>query len=335
MEDNIVRYPEVYNPYNEDCRICEGLNYVYHPDFADQKMKLPEYVGNGYCKKIMIKPNLGVSIVDMTFSRDFIIRGQGEYNDNFYDLSFCLEGDFRWKTDENSIEYEANSDDNFILNGKGTQGISNFKKGQHFSYISFRMEKNVISPIFHRVNMGDMLNTFYKSKELHKNKTSFEMKRILYDMVNCRMSKDIKKIYFEAKIIELLVVYINEVIFENQVIKSCADFSKEDIVRLNNAKNILDADIANAPCISRLAKFACLNEYKLKTGFKTIFGLSVHAYIIDRRLEEARFLLESKRCNVTEAANFVGYNELGRFAEKFRRKFGVNPSEYIKNVSHY
>lgn len=73
----------------------------------------------------------------------------------------------------------------------------------------------------------------------------------------------------------------------------------------------------------------CINEYKLKTGFKELFGIPVHSYVIDKRMELARFLIKEKKVSVTEAVVHVGYSDASHFAEKFRRKYGVNPSEYI------
>jgi AraC-like DNA-binding protein len=96
---------------------------------------------------------------------------------------------------------------------------------------------------------------------------------------------------------------------------------------LHKAGRIIDENITSPPTIGKLARLVCLNEYKLKRGFKELFGMPVHAYVIDKRLERARFLLESEKLKVAEAAQLVGYSESGRFAEKFRQKYGVNPSE--------
>ena len=129
---------------------------------------------------------------------------------------------------------------------------------------------------------------------------------------------------------ELLAVYLDEVVLENNVLNSLQGFSKDDLERLHQAKNILDGNIVSPPTLSRLAKLVCINEFKLKTGFKKLFGMPVHSYVINKRLEMARFLLENKKLRVTEAALLVGYSDASHFAEKFRKKYGLNPSEYMR-----
>jgi AraC-like DNA-binding protein len=106
---------------------------------------------------------------------------------------------------------------------------------------------------------------------------------------------------------------------------------KADQQALYQAKRILDQNIATPPTLTRLARLVCLNEYKLKTGFKELYGMPVHAYVIDQRLETARILMEEQKLGVTEAVLAVGYSDASHFAAKFRKKYGVNPSEYSKN----
>ena len=81
-----------------------------------------------------------------------------------------------------------------------------------------------------------------------------------------------------------------------------------------------------------LSKRVCLNEFKLKKGFKELFGVPVYTYVLDKRLELARDLLE-KKLYVSDVANLVGYGNMSHFAAAFRKKYGVNPSDYIKDIS--
>lgn len=123
---------------------------------------------------------------------------------------------------------------------------------------------------------------------------------------------------------------MNESVFKEGVVYSSIKLSANDIEALHEAKRILDAQIASPPTLAGLAKLVFLNEFKLKKGFKELFGLPVHAYVIDRRLELVRNLLENKKMKVTEAVQLAGYSDASHFAGKFRKKFGFNPSEYTK-----
>ncbi|MNI16884.1 Regulatory protein PchR [compost metagenome] len=160
------------------------------------------------------------------------------------------------------------------------------------------------------------------------------MKRIVHEIIHCHYQGDIKRIYLGGKVLELIAVYFNESILEKHALPHKSGISRTDIASLQKAKQILDANLISPPGLEALAKLVCLNEFKLKKGFKLLFGMPVHTYVIDRRLESAYRLLEEGRGNVTTAAAAVGFSKASHFSEQFKRKYGVNPSEYFKYLRY-
>ena len=59
-----------------------------------------------------------------------------------------------------------------------------------------------------------------------------------------------------------------------------------------------------------------------------MFGTSVHAYIIEQRLEKAAGLLLESNLNVSQVATLVGYSKPSNFAAAFKKKYGVVPKNY-------
>jgi AraC-like DNA-binding protein len=70
-----------------------------------------------------------------------------------------------------------------------------------------------------------------------------------------------------------------------------------------------------------------INDFKLKLGFKQIYGTTVFGYIRDERMRIARNLLERGECNVSQAALVVGYESLPSFIRQFKKRYGYNPGE--------
>lgn len=95
---------------------------------------------------------------------------------------------------------------------------------------------------------------------------------------------------------------------------------------LDDARAILDSDVAAAPTIAELARRVGLNECYLKAGFRQRFGHTIAAYVRRRRMERARALLEREGYGVQEAALAVGFANLGWFSSTFKRQFGCLPS---------
>lgn len=91
---------------------------------------------------------------------------------------------------------------------------------------------------------------------------------------------------------------------------------------------------ADPPSFPALSRKIGLNDYKLKAGFKAMFGTTVFGYLREKRLEKALLLLQQGEMNVTETSSAVGYSNTSYFAEGFREKYGVNPSAFARRSSN-
>jgi AraC family transcriptional activator of pyochelin receptor len=101
------------------------------------------------------------------------------------------------------------------------------------------------------------------------------------------------------------------------------------VKKIRLAKKIIIEKMADPPTITELAKEIGLNEYRLKEGFKNIYGTTVFKYLNDYRLDVARQLLEQDHVKVNEAAYQIGYTNPSHFIAAFRKKFGVTPKKYL------
>ncbi len=96
--------------------------------------------------------------------------------------------------------------------------------------------------------------------------------------------------------------------------------------KLQAARALLLADLARPWTIGEVAREVGLAEKRLKVGFRDHYGVPVYAFLQQARLAHARDLLTGGM-SVTEAALVVGYSNPSRFAQIFRREFGLRPSE--------
>lgn len=65
-------------------------------------------------------------------------------------------------------------------------------------------------------------------------------------------------------------------------------------------------------------------------SFKQTIKVTPMQYILSLRMANARNLLETTDCNITEAALAVGYDNPLYFSRLFRRHVGMSPTEYRK-----
>ena len=94
-------------------------------------------------------------------------------------------------------------------------------------------------------------------------------------------------------------------------------------------------NLQNPPTKEYLCGYFSITDYSLRKGFKQNFGMNVGEYIRTQRIKSAAKLLAGSDNLITSIATFVGFQNASKFAETFRRYYGVNPSDYRNSVKHH
>lgn len=152
---------------------------------------------------------------------------------------------------------------------------------------------------------------------------------VLNQLFTVHLSITSEKLYFQAKALELLSLYFST---KRPNTESCPFLNDEETVRkIKHAKEHLLKNMENPPNLKDLARFAGLNEYQLKVGFKEIYGNTVYGYLLDHKLDHSRVLLDKGKYQVNQVAYEIGYTNPSHYIAAFRKKFGVTPKKYLMN----
>lgn len=137
----------------------------------------------------------------------------------------------------------------------------------------------------------------------------------------------------ESKAIELFSLQLRR--WESEIVSKPARkdvLRTEDYEKIVNARNMLMADVRNAPTIEVLSRKSGVNRQKLKQGFKQVFGATINDYLRNERLRIAHQMLSSGAASVKEVASGVGYDNPSYFARRFKEKYGVYPNEFVRTM---
>lgn len=150
---------------------------------------------------------------------------------------------------------------------------------------------------------------------------------LLYDLLNCPYTGILKKAYYEAKITELLTVHIDLVQKSINPAAPGIGLSKDDISKLYYARELLVQQMDKPCTIMALSRMVGMNDYKLKLGFRQLFGTTIFTYFSDMRMTKAKSLLSEPDLTVAEVAYAIGYKNPQHFSSAFKKKFGILPSQ--------
>jgi AraC-like DNA-binding protein len=96
---------------------------------------------------------------------------------------------------------------------------------------------------------------------------------------------------------------------------------------LHKAIAFIEAHLFEEVLMTQIAKASGASESTLLRLFRREFGYAPSRYIQNRRLDEARRLLENGRYSVGQVGFMIGYSSSGAFAKAFRERFGHLPSD--------
>ncbi|WP_338125161.1 AraC family transcriptional regulator [Paenibacillus dendritiformis] len=138
-------------------------------------------------------------------------------------------------------------------------------------------------------------------------------------------------IEIECSVLELLSMSFRSFLADG--LPGRSKLSRTDMLKIREARDILLERMAEPPSLLGLSRLIGLNDYKLKTGFKEMYGATVYGYLREQRLEKAYRLLTEGNMNVIDVSCAVGYSNSSYFAEAFRTKYGINPGSLVRRSS--
>ncbi len=79
-----------------------------------------------------------------------------------------------------------------------------------------------------------------------------------------------------------------------------------------------------------LATLFNTNEYKIKTGFKEVFGCTPTQYYNKQRIRQCKILIENTSLSLSEISNKMGFSSYPHFSKSFKKETHVTPRFYKK-----
>lgn len=150
-----------------------------------------------------------------------------------------------------------------------------------------------------------------------------EMSDLIQEMLVATYDEKLRKVYFDHCVQELLSFHImqGEKGLPNNL-------SAKDLAAVFKADEIIADNIDEHFSIEQLSRQTGTNTFKLKLGFRKVFGMGIFKRLLFRRMEEAKRLLRTTPLPISEVASGAGYETVAGFIHAFRREVGVTPREW-------
>ncbi len=142
---------------------------------------------------------------------------------------------------------------------------------------------------------------------------------------NARYARPLRNAYLDAKSREIVCAMVNGLWLPQQ--RPAPALSVRDVNRVYEARDIVSDRFRTPPTIAALAREVGLNQTKLKSAFKTVFGLTINEFTLKMRMERGSELLTDTSLSISEIAYATGYRHPANFTHAYKRFYGHAPRQ--------
>ena len=117
--------------------------------------------------------------------------------------------------------------------------------------------------------------------------------------------------------------------FHDEVYGISAFSLSQDIgVFPNEAKAYMDANFTSGGCLGEAVARSGLSSRRFNDLFKGLVGTTPNRYLVLRRIEQAKALLELQSMTMSEIAEQCGFSDVYYFSKVFKQTCGVSPGKW-------
>lgn len=95
-------------------------------------------------------------------------------------------------------------------------------------------------------------------------------------------------------------------------------------------RRYIDGHFKENISLDQLAELAHVNKFYMVHSFSKEYGISPINYLISRRINESKHLLERTNHSLSQISHMLGFSSPSYFSQSFRRLEGVSPLAYRK-----
>jgi len=317
--------------------LAKRLRVKVQSNGAESFLNIPKRMGEGTIWGIDFLDGVGLLKFDCELKNDLLIYYNGGVKQPARFI-FCIEGEFIHTLDPDNFRYKLMAMVGSIASSTNSNyQLFSIPPRRKVKYFSIEIEREKFYPKIEKEidSIPEKLANVFKDLKnrehfLYQADYSLNISEGLTSISENEYEGMVRRIFLESKTLDLLWMQIKQYKDDINPISQQKVLRKVDLQLILTAKKILLADLKNPPDIKQLANQIGTNTTKLKQGFKKMFGKTVGTFIRDERLNKAKMLLAEENKSVKEIATELGYANKSAFSKRFKEKFGVLPSTFMK-----
>lgn len=287
---------------------------------------LPKELGEGYSDVLLLDADLNYIETHYTPSKDLGVLSQIESPEPRMVVTLGLKGKSCF-TSHQGEELFFNQGYTTIATFNTSKGERQYQAHQEVTQLRLSLSKTWLERYLGESQAAQLFNG--KAMQLLACQSISAQGMIAaQQLLTAKVAPEVKRVFMHAQAMSLLAAELG--CFYQEKSKAGFKFTERDKSIANLAHDILEQEFQTPPTVAALARRAGTNQFKLKKLFQHFFDNTPYGVLLDIRMNKAYQLLKSSHCQVSVAADFVGYSHANNFSAAFVKYFGVAPKLIAK-----
>ncbi|PWT74497.1 MAG: hypothetical protein C5B59_11035 [Bacteroidetes bacterium] len=317
----------------------KGLAKILNLHVRQKKMELHPSVGQGYVYASSINPDMSFIIANCSFKDDLVLirKKTPQYGLSLTFSQVDVSDFFKMSESKQSIIDRTPRRSNILLSSTNYDLELTWSKNSSMKMVSVLFSSDFVQKVLKKdVLLDIMLYTGQRLENVNKVPITFEYRQLLDDIYSADMNLPISNLVIQNRILLLTEKFLNTFLEKritvNETGKKLRREKEKDLKALKDVEDMLsNGTLDKFPSIDTLSKAAMMSSTKLKTKFKTVYGMKLYEFYNRNRLEKAKEMLQTGRYSVKEVGHDIGFSNLSNFAKAFKKEFGFLPNEMLRN----
>lgn len=300
----------------------------------EYSLDIPEGMGKGRISGLDFRNGLGIIVYDCLFYQDttinFIVDRVHPIKFLFCELGILTHCFENW-----DVDHILEESQNAIVASSSTNGhVLNFQGNSRTCFNSLEMDREVFGDQIEceLTSLGEDLEVLFRDTQAdtpfyYHGNYCLKMADLFIELNGSFESIFLKKLYWEGCALHIL----NLQILQYRDRGGHLILRKIEMKQVLAAISIINNNISGYGTVNLLANEVGLNALKLQSGFKYLYGSTVNEYVMNKRLELARNLLEHSDNNISEIVDLVGLHSRSYFSKIFKERYNISPSLFLKS----
>lgn len=262
---------------------------------------------------------------EIFYYNDSHFSGVNDHTHDYYEFYFLIDGNVSISIEGKIHELTAN--DMIIIPPNVLHHVHNYNKNSSYQRFVFWISKEYHQSI---KNISD--DYTYITNPVHmNNKYIFRIHKIAFNTLVAKMIRLLEESrsdrFGKANMLDLcindLILSINRTVYE----ADNAGQYKDNNDLYNNILQFIESNLDSELSLDTLADAFYMSKYYISHLFKNNLGISIHKYIIKKRLEMCKNSL-LKNESISKLYKEYGFKDYTGFFRAFKKEFGLSPKEY-------